>query len=445
MFGVRTFRGGIHPDDQKKHSEHLEIEALDAPQTLVYPVVQHIGAPAACVVQKGDCVKAGQLLAAASGFVSANVHASVSGTVTDIRPYLHPNGTMVQSVLVENDFAYTPAEGTGHRRVPENMSRQELLDAVREAGIVGMGGAAFPTHVKLSPPPDKSIDVLLVNGAECEPYLTSDHRVMLEHPACILFGLRCVMRILGVERCCIGIENNKPDAIEKLTRKAADVPGVAVVPVRAKYPQGSEKHLIYALTGREVPPGALPADVGVVVMNIDTVCAVADAVQKGLPLTERIVTVGGSGVKASKNFRVRIGTPVQHVLDAAGGLAEETVKILLGGPMMGIAIYDTSVPVIKGTGAVLALTEADVKATAPTACLRCGKCADACPMGLQPYLLRAYAIKEDAAQLQRLHVTDCIECGACAYICPGRQQPVQYIRLAKAKALAERKEKEAAK
>lgn len=433
MFGYKTFRGGVHPDDKKTASNYIKIEELAAPKTMVYPVQQHIGKPANILVNVGNEVKVGQLIAEADGYVSANVHASVSGKVIAIKPHLHPNGNMVNSIIVENDFKEEYITEFNKQTDIDKLSPQDIVNMVKDAGIVGMGGATFPTHVKLAPP--SKIDTVIINGAECEPYITSDHRLMLEHPRCILTGIKAVMKAVGAENAFVGVESNKPDAIEKLKEIFLECENVNVVPVKAKYPQGSEKQMINAVTGREVPSGGLPSDVGVVVLNIDTVWAIADVINKGLPLIYRIVTLSGGAVKQPKNYMVRLGTPVQVVIDAAGGFAEEPSKIILGGPMMGMAIYNTDVPVIKGTGAIVALTEDEIKATEPTVCVRCGKCVDACPMHLQPLMLRAYSIKNDYENLKKFHILDCMECGACAYICPGRQSPVQYIRNAKPKVL----------
>lgn len=433
MFGYKTFRGGVHPDDKKRSSNYIKIEKLDPPKTMVYPVQQHIGKPANILVKVGDEVKIGQLIAEADGYVSANVHASVSGKVAAIRPHIHPNGNMVNSIIVENDFREEYIKEFNEQKDIEKLEPQDIVNIVKDAGIVGMGGATFPTHVKLAPP--SKIDTVIINGAECEPYITSDHRLMLEHPKCILTGIRAVMKAVGAENAFVGVESNKPDAIERLTEIFGENENINVVPVKAKYPQGSEKQMINAVTGRQVPSGGLPSDVGVVVLNIDTVWAIADAINKGLPLIYRIVTLSGDAVAQPKNYMVRLGTPAQAVIDAAGGFEEEPSKILLGGPMMGNAVYSTEVPVLKGTGAIVALTEREIKSTEPTACVRCGKCVDACPMHLQPLMLRAYSVKNDYGALKKFHILDCMECGACAYICPGRQNPVQYIRNTKPKVL----------
>ena len=433
VFGFKTFKGGIHPDDKKRNSNFIEIENFSAPKTMIYPVQQHIGKPANVVVNVGDDVKIGQLIAGADGYVSANIHASVSGKVTAIKPCLHPNGNMINSIIVENDFKEEYIQDFNDQKDVEKLSKEEIINIVKDAGIVGMGGAAFPTHVKLKPASE--IDTLIVNGAECEPYITSDHRVMLEHPKCILTGIKAAMKAVGAKNAFVGIESNKPDAIEKLKEIFSEVENINVVPVLAKYPQGSEKQMINAITGRQVPSGGLPSDVGVVVLNIDTVWAIADVINKGLPLIYRIVTLSGGAVKQPKNYLVRLGTPVKDIIETAGGFSQEPAKIILGGPMMGNAVYSTDVPIIKGTGAIIALTEKEIKSTEPTVCIRCAKCVDACPMHLQPLMLRAYSIKNDYEKLKKFHILDCMECGACAYICPGRQNPVQYIRNAKPKVM----------
>lgn len=427
----KTFKGGIHPPYNKERSRYLSIENLEGSKEMIFPLSQHIGAPASPVVKTGDRVCTGQLIAAASGFVSANIHSSVSGTVTAIRPCLHPNGTEVMSIVIENDFKYEKDSSVTANSSADMLSTEEILEIVRNAGIVGMGGATFPTHVKLSPPADKKIEAVIVNGAECEPYLTSDHRVLLESPEGVLKGLKACMKALNVTIGYVAIEDNKEDAIKTVSENAKAFDGITVVPLKTKYPQGSEKHIIKAVTGREVPSGGLPADAGVVVINVDTANSISTAIDTGMPLITRIVTVGGDAMKEARNFRVRIGTPVKDVIEAAGGFCAEPDKILLGGPMMGTAISSTEVPIIKGTGAVLAFTKK--AAPTPGKCMRCGKCVDACPMHLQPLLLRAYGKKGDLDMLKKLNITDCIECGVCSYLCPGGQNPLQYIRVSKLK------------
>lgn len=427
----KTFKGGIHPPYNKERSRYLSIEKLGGSKEMIFPLSQHIGAPASPVVKVGDCVRTGQLIAAASGFVSANIHSSVSGTVTAIKPCLHPNGTEVMSIVIENDFKYEKDSSVTASSSSDMLSAEEILEIVRNAGIVGMGGATFPTHVKLSPPADKKIEAVIVNGAECEPYLTSDHRVLLESPEGVLKGLKACMKALNVTVGYVAIEDNKEDAIKTVSEAAKAFDGITVIPLKTKYPQGSEKHIIKAVTGREVPSGGLPADAGVVVINVDTANSISTAIDTGMPLITRIVTVGGDAMKEARNFRVRIGTPVKDVIEAAGGFCAEPDKILLGGPMMGTAIASTDVPIIKGTGAVLAFTKKT--APAPSKCMRCGKCVDACPMHLQPLMLRAYGKKGDLDMLKKLNITDCIECGVCSYLCPGGQNPLQYIRVSKLK------------
>lgn len=438
---AKTFRGGIHPNDNKANSNTLPIEVLDAPKEMIYPLSQHIGAFSEPVVAVGEEVKVGQLIAKAGGFVSANLHASVSGTVTAIRPHIHPTGNMIPSIVIENDGQYTIDHSVQPNKPLKELTPEEIIGIVQNAGIVGMGGATFPTHVKLSPPKDKNMDTVIVNGAECEPYLTSDHRVMLEDTFDVLSGLLAAMKAVGVKNGYVAVETNKKDAIEALEKmiESEKMRNISVVPIQTKYPQGSEKQLIQAVTGREVPPGGLPADVGVVVINIDTANAISKAIRRGMPLVKRIVTVCGDAVNAHKNYKVRIGTPIKDIIEAVGGFKQDPAKVILGGPMMGTAIFDLNVPVIKGTGAVLCLTEEAIGASAGSKCMRCGKCVEACPMRLEPLLLNSYAKIDDLAMLEKLNIMDCMECGACAYLCPGRQSPVQNIRMAKQKILAERK------
>lgn len=429
----KTFKGGVHPPYHKDDSRYLAIEELGASKEMIFPLSQHIGAPAQPVVKVGDRVFEGQLIAAAQGNVSANVHSSVSGTVTAIKLMPHPNGTEAQAIVVENDFLNeVDASVKPHENI-DKLTAEEIIEIVRNAGIVGMGGATFPTHIKLSPPPQDSIDTVIVNGAECEPYITSDHRVMLENTENVLKGLKVCMKALNVSNGVVAVEDNKLDAVETLTAAAKAFDGITVMPLETKYPQGSEKHIIKAVTGREVPSGKLPSSVGVVVLNVDTVNSVYRAVTTGMPLTTRIVTVGGDAVKNCRNYRVRIGTPVKDVIDAAGGFAKQPTKIILGGPMMGTAISTTDVPVIKGTGAILSFTDEALKTTPDSKCMRCGKCVEACPMHLQPFLLGAYGRKGDLEKLEKLSVMDCMECGVCSYLCPAHRGPLQYIRISKLK------------
>ncbi len=433
---MKTFRGGVHPADMKAATCHKPIVNLDPPDELIFPLSQHIGAPAIPLVKKGDAVLMGQKIAEASGFVSANIHASVSGTVKAIEKRLHPNGTMVDCIVIENDHQDTPVSDFSEtERYYTELSSQEIIDLVREAGIVGMGGAAFPAHIKLSPPKDATIDYVIINGAECEPYLTSDHRAMLENAKTILRGLAIVLQLFNLEEGYIAIESNKPDAIAHMREAAADFPvkKIHIVPLKTKYPQGSEKQLINAVTGRKLKPGQLPWQAGCIVTNIDTAAAIARAVIKHIPLTTRIVTLGGDAIKNPMNFRARLGTPFRYAVEQSGGLLEAPQKVLMGGPMMGTAVPNLDVPIIKGTSGILCFGKASAHLEEETSCLRCSKCLYVCPMNLQPNLLDSLSRRDDFEKLSKLNITDCIECGSCAFICPARRRQVQQIRIAKIK------------
>lgn len=435
-----TFKGGIHPKDGKEFTENKAIVQLDAPAELVYPMVQHIGAPCTPCVAVGDTVAVGQKIGDSDAFVSAPVHSSVSGTVKAIEPRRHPNGSMVQCVIVENDGFNTMHPDIHPYDGIDKLTKDELVKLVHQAGIVGMGGAAFPTHVKLTPPSDKKIDVCIVNGAECEPYLTSDHRVMIENPKSVFEGIKIIKKILGVEKAYIGIEENKPEAIASMMACAESYDGVEVKVLKTKYPQGSEKHLIKAITGREVPSGKLPADVGAVVNNIDTCTAIYNAVAFHRPLISRIVTVSGSGIKNPSNFLVPVGTPFQYVIDAAGGFNEGVKKVVMGGPMMGIAQFDLNVPVVKGTSGILAFIEDELSGKHTSPCIRCGKCVRNCPMGLMPLYINAYAQAKDIDKCIEYNIMDCISCGVCSYTCQCEQLPSQNIKRIKDEIIKRRKQ-----
>ncbi len=440
-FGALTFRGGIHPDDMKSATEGKPIIELPPSEEMVYPLQQHIGAPSVPCVGVGDRVLLGQKIAEAGGFVSANIHASVSGTVTAIEPRLCHTGLMVNSIVVKNDGldeAISPIEPKDWK----TMSAKEIVDVVREAGIVGMGGATFPTHVKLSPPPEKKIEYVIVNGAECEPYLTSDHRAMLETSEEIVEGLKILLKIFDLKTGYIAIETNKPDAICKMRECAAKEKDVEIliVPVKTKYPQGSEKHLIKAVTRREVPSGKLPMDVGCVVDNIDTCAAIGRAFMFGTPLMRRIVTVSGDCIEIPNNFRVRIGTKVEHVIEKCGGFKKAAAKVIMGGPMMGIAVSSVDIPIVKGSSGILAFSEDMLSERVRQQCLRCGKCVEGCPMNLLPNVLKEAVCINDTEKLQKLGIMDCIQCGSCSYVCPAEQNPLQYIRTGKAKIAKARQE-----
>lgn len=430
-----TFSGGIHPDDQKSYTNQIPITVLDGVDEHVFPLQQHIGAPLAPVVEIGAHVKVGTKIADTEAFVSAPLHSSISGTVKAIEKRLHPSGVPVMSIVVENDGLYEIDEQVRPKGKLTDLSPDDIRKIVREAGIVGMGGAGFPTHVKLSPPKEKKIEYVIVNGAECEPYLTSDHRVLLETPDLVLFGLQAVMRVFGLDTGHIAIEQNKPDAILLIEKKLSEYPGVKLSELRTKYPQGAEKQLIKAITGREVPAGGLPADVGAVVINVDTAAAIATAIQKGMPSIRRIVTVSGDAVAQPANFEVKLGVPFRHLFEKAGGFKKEPEKIIMGGPMMGQAQISLDIPVVKGTSALLAFSRDMTVYDESAACMRCGKCVKACPMHLMPLYLNMYAQIGDWEMCDKYHILDCIECGACSYLCPGRQHPVQNLRIAKQKVL----------
>lgn len=439
MLKKLSFRGGVHPDDNKKYTAAKRIEVLEPPETLIYPTVQHIGAPCTPCVKVGDYVKMGQKIADSEAFVSAPVHASVSGRVAAIKPYPVPGGAMVESIIIENDFTDTPDEAIKPIDYM-TVNPEDIPKLIREAGVVGMGGAAFPTHVKLMPPSDARIDTVIVNGAECEPYITSDHRVMLETPEELILGLKIILYRFGIDNGHIAIESNKPDAIALLKEKCA-AEGIRVDALKKKYPQGSEKQLIYAVTRRTVPAGKLPADVGVVVVNVDTCTAIARRFKYGKPLMRRIVTVVGTPLARNANYNVRIGTPIEYIIEKNGGFSEEPKKIILGGPMMGVAQFRLDVPVIKGTSAILCLNEKEAHIPPEQPCIRCGKCVEHCPMNLMPLYLQQFANKDDLDSCEKYSITSCIECGCCSYGCPSKRQLVQTIRSAKKSVMAMQRER----
>lgn len=431
---MKTFpKGGIHPSDCKL-SRGGAVESLPLPEVVTIPLAQHIGAPATAKVAKGDSVSAGQLIAEATGFMSANIHSSVSGTVTAVDMAVNGQGLRQAAITIrrEGDVWAEGIDLTDTLVKECTLSPQEIVAKIKAAGVVGMGGAAFPTHVKLSVPPGKKAEWLIINGVECEPYLTSDHRVMLERGEELLVGVTILMRAIGVRKALIGIENNKPDAIAHLTRLAADYEGVEVVPLKVKYPQGGEKQLIAAVTGREVPPPpALPIDVGAVVCNASTTVAVYEAVQKNKPLVERVITITGREVREPKNLRVRMGTPVSALIAAAGGLPVGSEKIVNGGPMMGRAMSNPDAPVTKGCSGITILSGPDAERRTSSNCIKCAKCVAACPMGLEPYLLSKTAQKKGWEALEAGDITSCIECGCCSASCPAYLPLLDWIRLGK--------------
>jgi electron transport complex protein RnfC len=440
----RTFRGGIHPLERMHHGKHLSdgrpIARAKPPATVVLPMSQHIGAPAKCLVKAGDTVKMGERIGEAGGFVSAPVHASVSGKVIAAEPRLVASGAWPFSVVIKNDFEDTVAESVRPAGSVEALTPDQIKAAITEAGVVGMGGAAFPAHVKLSIPPGKDVDTIILNGAECEPFLTADHRVMLEKPEDVVTGLLAIMKVAGVKKGYIGVELNKPDAIAALNKAIGGRDGIELVTLKVKYPQGAEKQLINAVTGREVPSGGLPADAGAVVSNVGTAAKIAEVLSTGMPLIERVVTVTGA-VESPANLLVRIGTPFADVIEQAGGTVGEVGKILNGGPMMGQPVYDTSVPVLKGTSGIVVLSKELADTEEESNCIRCGRCAQYCPIRLQPLFIDAYSRMHNMEKAEAFHALDCIECGVCSYVCPAKRHLVQSIRAAKGAILAARRQK----
>lgn len=430
---LKTFTlGGVHPKENKLTAKK-EIETLPLPKTAIISLAQHIGAPATAIVAKGDHVKVGTLIAKSSGFVSTNIHSSVSGTVARIEEMMMPSGYKKMAVIitVENDDWEPTIDRSPDLVTESTLDSKAITQKILEAGIVGLGGATFPSHIKLLPPPGKKAQILLINGVECEPYLTADHRLMLEKGDEIMVGTQLLMKALSVTRAVIGIENNKPDAIAHMTNLAKKYQGIEICPLQVKYPQGGEKQLIKAITGKEVPSGELPISIGAVVNNVGTSLAVYEAIMKNKPLIERVITVTGVSVKSPSNFKVRIGTPVRDLIEAAGGLPEDTGKVISGGPMMGKAITTLDVPVKKGTSGILILPEDQSSRKVMQPCIRCGKCIAACPMGLEPYLLMTLSAKKLWERSESARVMDCIECGSCSYTCPSSRPLLDYIRLSK--------------
>ncbi|QZT39146.1 electron transport complex subunit RsxC [Halosquirtibacter xylanolyticus] len=430
---LKTFKiGGIHPAENKL-SANASIQALAIPKTVYIPMAQHIGAPATPLVKKGDMVKVGQMIGKASGFVSANIHSSVSGKVKKIDQILDSSGYKKDVVVVDVDGdEWEETIDRSSDLVKEiTMTQDEIKARIAEAGIVGLGGATFPTHIKLSPPPGNTAEVLVINAVECEPYLTADHQIMLEKGEEIMVGVSILMKGIGVSKAIIGIENNKKDAIDHFKKLAKAYEGIEITPLKVQYPQGGEKQLIAATIGKEVPSGALPIAVGAVVNNVATAYAVYEAVQKNKPLFERVVTVTGKSVSKPCNLLVRGGTPIQDLIDEAGGLPEDTGKVISGGPMMGKAVVNLEIPSAKGTSGILIMQDTESAREKMDACIRCSKCVKACPMGIEPYLLMSLAEKSMWEQSENRNVMDCIECGSCSFTCPSNRPLLDYIRLGK--------------
>ncbi len=431
---LKTFsKGGIHPPEAKL-SASAAISVLPLPKEVYIPISQHIGAPSEPVVAKGDKVLVGDLIAKSTGFVSASIHSSVSGIVEGIETVVDASGypRTVVKIAVEGDDWQPSIDRSPDFTNAKGLSSRDVLDGIIAAGIVGLGGATFPSHVKLTVPEGKRVDALIINGVECEPYLTSDHRLMVEKGREVLAGVEVLMTALGVSKAYIGIENNKKDAISHLSSLAKEFENIEVVPLKVKYPQGGEKQLIKAVINREVPSGGLPIDVGAVVHNVGTAFAVYEAIAKRKPLVERVVTVTGKSVKEPKNLLVRIGTPVSALIDAVGGLPEDTGKVISGGPMMGKALSNLSAPVTKGTSGILVMPECMASRPAASVCIRCSKCVGVCPMGMEPYLLYKLASRNLTERLEQERVMDCMECGSCSYGCPANLPLLDYVRLGKA-------------
>jgi len=432
---LKRFLGGIHPKDSKVYTMDKTIEIPPLPSQVVIPMSQHIGAPCTPLVKVGDKVRKGQVIAESDAFMHSPVHASISGEVIKIAEMPHASRVNCLSIVIKNDGLDEWVQGIPLHREWDQLETAEILDIIKGAGAVGMGGATFPTHIKLSP--NKNVDVFIVNAAECEPYLTADYRMMLEYADRIVTGVKIVMKVLGVSKCFVGIEDNKPEAVSVM-KDAFKGTSVEVVSLPTKYPQGAEKMLIKVLTNREVPSGGLPMDVGVVVQNVGTTVSICDAVVSGIPLIERVTTVSGDAIKDPKNLLLRIGTSYEYVIDYCGGFSKTPEKIISGGPMMGMAQFTLDVPVIKGTSGILALSSDVVNSGEESPCIRCGRCVKACPMGLVPSMLSILGERNRFKEAKEEYgLFNCIECGSCVYTCPAKRNIVQYIKYSKAQNLAQ--------
>ncbi|MDR2024449.1 MAG: electron transport complex subunit RsxC [Hungatella sp.] len=437
--GLATFKGGIHPYEGKELSENKPVQVLQPKGEMVFPLSQHIGAPAKPLVAAGDQVLVGQKIGEPGGFISACIISSVSGTVKTIEPRMVANGSMVPSIIIENDGKYQTVDGFGKERDPKTLSKEEIRNLVKEAGVVGLGGAGFPTHVKLTPKEESKIDTIIVNGAECEPYLTSDYRMMLEEPESIIKGLNIILQLFDNAKGVIAIESNKPEAIKLMTELVKDEPRITVCPLQTKYPQGGERTLIYAVTGRKINSTMLPADAGCMVDNVDTVISIYNAVAKSIPLIRRIITVTGDAVSNPQNYNVRIGTSYNELLEASGGFKAEPEKIISGGPMMGQALFNLNIPVTKTSSALTCLTKDEVAGNAPSACIRCGRCVKVCPGNIVPQMLMDAAERSDMERFVKINGMECCECGCCAYICPARRPLTQAFKEMRKEVAASRK------
>ncbi len=435
-----TFKGGIHPDDGKRLAKDKAIVDVKPKGDLVYPLSQHIGAPASPIVAKGDRVLKGQKIAEAGGFVSAPIYASVSGTVKAIEPHFNPTGAKVNCIVVENDGEYEEVEYAPVKPL-EEMTKEEILGAIGEAGVVGMGGAGFPTRVKLSPKEPEKIDYIIANCAECEPYITADYRRMMETPELLVGGMKVILSVFDNAKGIFGVEDNKPDCIEKLKELTKDEPRMDVMALKTKYPQGAERQLIYATTGRSINSTMLPADAGCVVDNVETMINVYQAVVKGMPSIERIVTVSGDAVNEPGNFRAPFGMNQMELVEAAGGFKEEPEKVISGGPMMGFAMFTLDVPVTKTSSSILSFLKDPVKGLEETACINCGRCVEACPSRIIPSRLADYAQHHNSAAFEKMSGMECVECGSCSYVCPAKRPLKQAIGSMRKIVLANRRKK----
>lgn len=434
---VLTFKAGVQVPHHKELTSKLAIERANEPDQVTIPLHQHIGAACDPLVKVGDMVKVGQVIGKSEAFVSAYVHSSVSGVVKKISKVATPTSLNVTAITIESDKLNIIDETVQPKGYLEDLSSEEIIHTIREAGIVGLGGAGFPTHVKLSPPKEKKVDTVILNGAECEPYLTADHRLMVEEADKVVFGLRAVMKAVKVESGIIAIEENKPDAIRLMTEASKPFTNIKVMVLKAKYPQGDEKRLINATLNREVPSGGLPMDVGAVVVNVSTSRAICEAIMEGKPVYERVVTVTGNGVKEPKNLLVKIGTPFKEIIEQCGGFTEDAPgKVIMGGPMMGISQYSIDVPSIKTSGGILILTKEEAEIGTPSACIKCGRCLEVCPVHLQPLYISGYSLKGNYDKCQDYNALDCVECGSCSFICPARRPLVDSIRVAKREIIA---------
>lgn len=423
-----TFKGGIHPYEGKDITEDKPRVILQPKGMMVYPVVQHMGAPANPIVTQGDKVLMGQKIAEAGGFISSCIISTVSGTVKAVEPRLTVGGNEVLSIVIENDNEYKAVNGMGEKRDFTKLSKEEIRNYVKEAGVVGLGGAAFPANVKITPKDDNAIDYIIVNGAECEPYLTSDHRVMLEEPLNIVTGLRIVLRLFDKAKGIIAVEDNKPDAIDKLIEAAGSDERITVMPIKTKYPQGSERTLIYAATGRQINSSMLPADAGCIVINVATIAAIYMAVAESTPYMLNTITVTGDAIANPQNFIVRTGTSYTEILEAAGGFIKKPEKIISGGPMMGVAMYTLDVPIVKAASALLAFTKDAAEELEPGPCIRCGRCMTVCPGRLVPQKIMEAAERFNNAEYEAMDGMECCECGCCTYICPARRRLTQSFK-----------------